>query len=299
VRAEIEDRLGAAVSDAESMPGGFTPGLAAALTDTSGKRTFVKAITANTTPGGPAIYRREAAIASALPAATPAPRLLWWFEEQEWVVLAFEQVEGRMPDVRRPEDLGLVLRAYTQLSSMLTPAPVDVPTFAEAFHHRFGSWQAMYESETPVVLAASAEWVPAAREQLAALESGWMRASQGTTLLHGDLRADNMLITKAGKVVAVDWPEACIGASWVDLVLALPSFALAGIDPDPVLRGHPLTRRVADEDIDALVAAVAGFFISRSLLPPPAGLPTVRQFQRAQGEAALGWLLRRNPLLAP
>ena len=53
----------------------------------------------------------------------------------------------------------------------------------------------------------------------------------------------------------------------------------------------------ADVDPEALLAvfgALAGFFVRQSLDPPPVGLPTVRAFQRAQAEVALGWLLPRT-----
>ena len=40
-------------------------------------------------------------------------------------------------------------------------------------------------------------------------------ATAGSTLLHNDVRADNVLIT-ADKVVFVDWPAACTGAPWFE-----------------------------------------------------------------------------------
>jgi len=46
--------------------------------------------------------------------------------------------------------------------------------------------------------------------------------------------------------------------------------------------------------VTVLVAALAGFLVQRSLLPPPPGLPTLRAFQGAQGEVALRWLRRRT-----
>jgi hypothetical protein len=38
------------------------------------------------------------------------------------------------------------------------------------------------------------------------------------------------------------------------------------------------------------VCAVAGYLTQRSLEPAPAGLPTVRAFQAAQGAVARRWL---------
>jgi hypothetical protein len=42
------------------------------------------------------------------------------------------------------------------------------------------------------------------------LEAGWSQAAAGTTLLHGDLRADNLLLTP-GRVMLVDWPTPLSG----------------------------------------------------------------------------------------
>jgi hypothetical protein len=77
----------------------------------------------------------------------------------------------------------------------------------------------------------------------------------------------------------------------------VPSLALDGVSPEDVTGRHPLTGAVPPERIDAVIAAIAGYFVGRSLLPPPPGLPTVRAFQRAQGNAALQWLRQRRPAL--
>jgi hypothetical protein len=39
-----------------------------------------------------------------------------------------------------------------------------------------------------------------------------------------------------------------------------------------------------------VLAGCAGYFLHASRLPDPPGLPTVRAFQRAQGDALLPWL---------
>ena len=44
---------------------------------------------------------------------------------------------------------------------------------------------------------------------------------------------------------------------------------------------------------ERLGAAVAGYFTQRSNGPPPPGLPTVRQFQAAQGAIARRWIAQR------
>ena len=118
-------------------------------------------------------------------------------------------------------------------------------------------------------------------------------ASNGETLLHTDVRADNVLLTP-DRVVFVDWPHVCLGAPWVDLLAFLPSVAMQG-GPKPweLFDDHPLARDAAGEHVDAVLAALAGFFVHRSTQPPPPGLPTIREFQRAQGAESVAWLRRR------
>jgi len=57
--------------------------------------------------------------------------------------------------------------------------------------------------------------------------SGWAEHAAGDTLLHADIRADNLLITSRDPVV-IDWPWACRGAAFVDPVLFAPSVAMQG-----------------------------------------------------------------------
>jgi hypothetical protein len=81
----------------------------------------------------------------------------------------------------------------------------------------------------------------------------------------------------------------------VDLVFFAPSVDLeGGPDPESLLMRHPAARAAEGTAVSAVVAAVAGYFTQRSLLPPPPGLPTVRAFQAAQGEVARRWLAERT-----
>ena len=89
----------------------------------------------------------------------------------------------------------------------------------------------------------------------------------------------------------VDWPHACVGAAWLDLLLLLPSVAMQGGPPPwEVFEVHRLVRDAPPDAVMPVVAALAGFFVHRSTLPPPPGLSTLREFQRGQGIEALAWL---------
>jgi hypothetical protein len=298
LRALAERQLGSAVVSAVSQPTGFSPGVAARLLLADGRRVFAKAAGPEPNPGVPAIHRREAQVVAALPEAAPVPRLLWSHEDVEtgWVVLLFEEVAGQAP--AQPwlaDELGRVLAAIVELGEALTPAPLAPPavkTASEAFGAQLCGWAPLL-AEGPATRSRLDPWSARHLEALAALEAEAPAAVAGDTLLHFDLRADNMLLTPE-RVWFVDWPLACVGAAWVDVVFFAPSVAMqGGPPPEELIARHPAARRADPAALTAAVASVAGFFTHRSLQPPPPGLPTVRAFQAAQGAVARAWLAER------
>lgn len=294
VRDAVAELLGAPVVRAVTQGGGFSPGVAARVVTAGHRRAFVKAVSARTNPVSPSFHREEARNAAALPRHVPAPRLLGTYDDGTWVVLVFEDVDGRQPRVPwREDELALVLDAVSDLSRALTPAPVhDAPPVAEHLAEDFGSWQRLLDEGDDG--DGLDPWTAAHLPELAALAAPWARFASGDTLAHADLRADNMLITAQGRVVFVDWPHAVRAAPWFDLLVMLPCVhAQGGPDPETVFSRHPLGRAADPDGVTATLAALAGYFVSHARQPPPPGLPTLRAFQRAQGEAALRWLRKR------
>ena len=289
VRSGIEQRLDAPVARAETQPGGFSPGVAARLELADGRRFFAKAVGPEPNPDSPEFHRREAHVAAALPPDTPAPRFFFSVDDGAWVALVFEDVAGHEPQLPwREDELARVLDALTALAEALTPPPLEAPTAGEAYDELLHGWRTL--------AAEGAEgidpWAAKRLDELAEIEAHWGEAAAGGTLVHGDVRADNILLT-AERVVFVDWPHACVGAPWLDLVLFLPSVAMQG-GPRPwdVFDAHPLGRDAPPDVVMPVVAALAGFFVQRSMLAPPPGLSTLREFQRGQGIEALAWLRR-------
>src|SRR5579884_3794035 len=125
VNAALERWLGAPVAAATMQPGGFSPGVAARIQTTDGRRIFVKAVGPALNPNSPGIYRQEARIVAALPITAPVPRLLWTYDEGEegWVMLVFEDIEGWNPQQPwLPDELDRVLETLASLSVSLTPS---------------------------------------------------------------------------------------------------------------------------------------------------------------------------------
>ena len=276
---------------ARDVPGGFSPGATTVL-DCPGGAIFVKAVGAALNPESPELHRREAVVSASLPRAPELPRFLDVYDDGDWVALAFAAVDGRPP--AHPWDgreLQAAVRALEALHAALTPNPVaGMAPAADRLHLLFGGWAELAAMDRPP--EGLDEWTGRNLERLAELESAWQAAVTGSTLLHCDVRSDNLLVTTSG-VVFVDWPHACVGAPVLDLVAWAPSVVLeGGPAPEELLALHGPASAVDRDLLAVLVAAFSGFLVGHSLRPPPPGLPTLRAFQGAQGAAALAWLQR-------
>jgi len=286
VRRAVETTLGAAVAEARSQEGGFSPGAAARLRLASGGRAFVKALGMDVHELGTGLYRAEAVAMAHLPAGLPAPRLLDVYDDGEWVALVFEDVDGRHPAIPwRPDELERVAAALADLGAALTPSPwPEAPRAADANRAFVEAWREL-------AAAPPADLDPWLGRQLAGLAAEGPDLAglvAGDTLLHGDVRSDNLLLTPDGGVVLLDWAWACSGAGWLDVVwFAETVNAEGGADAERLVRDHPLTRSVPAAWIDAVVLAAAA--IRWRLSREPAASP----HQRAYAEANLRWARRR------
>ncbi len=127
VRRFIEGKLGSPVADADSAGSGYTPGFASVLTGENGERMFVKAASKKAQRVFAESYREEVRKLSRLPGDLPIPKLLWSHEDDLWMILGLEYVDG--PNPTRPwkrTELDACLDSLEQLADALdTPAAGD------------------------------------------------------------------------------------------------------------------------------------------------------------------------------
>ena len=297
VRDWIEGYLGEPVVAARSMAGGYSPGLAAKLETASGRRAFAKAVSSIPNEESPRIHRREIRVAARLPEAAPVPRLRWSHAEDEgdgWVVLVFDDVEGRPPaQPWVPAEFDRVVAALNDLSRDLTPSPVPDMEIGHVTGWGVLSGRHWIGLEVDQV-AHPDPWVTRHFDKLIEAEDAMRAVIDGETLLHLDLRGDNMLLTGDG-VVIVDWPHARVGAAWLDGVFFAPSVAMeGGPDPEDLINRLDALREADPEHLTLGIIGIAGFFTHLGGLPPLPGLPGLREFQEAQGAVARRWIAQRT-----
>jgi aminoglycoside phosphotransferase (APT) family kinase protein len=289
VRRAIEERIGGTVVEAVTQSGGFSPGLAARVRTSDGRRCFVKAVSELANPDTPSLHRREAEVVAALPRDAPVPRLLWSYDESGWVALGLEDIEGHLPiQPWRDDELRLVIDGLYRLHALLTPSPIKSTTAEDAFAAHITGW-----SEMRATRARLDTWSARHLDRLVDLEAQAPAAAKGNTLLNFDMRADNILIAD-DEVFFVDWPWARIGAPFVEWLGFAPSVQMqGGPKPDDLL--HMVPMGVVDDDaINAVIASLTGYFLAHARRSPPPGIPTLRAFQAAQGDIALAWLRERT-----
>src|SRR4051812_7813877 len=186
IRRLVEDRFGTTVVEAHSAGAGYTPGLASVLGGANGKRMVLKAASKKAQKPFAAAYAEEIRKLRSIPSGLPIPRLLWSHEDDLWVLLALEYVDGVNPS--RPwtaEELDRCLDSLQKVAQTLTPPPVHLPTFAEDFEHMVACWDHVRQT------------VPAwpHLEEAAALAGHFAPATEGNTVVHTDARDDNFVLT--------------------------------------------------------------------------------------------------------
>ena len=131
-------------------------------------------------------------------------------------------------------------------------------------------------------------------EDAAALAARFDEATAGDTLVHTDVRDDNVLVDRTGRAWICDWNWPVRGAAWLDTVFLLIGPRGDGLDVDAVLAERPLTRDVPAEHVDIVLALLAGYFFKQQDEPVPPASPYLRQHQAWQGEVVWAWLAERR-----
>lgn len=293
VRAGVEAILGDAVVEAVTQPGGFSPGSADRVRLASGRTAFVKAVSGAVNATAAVLHRREASVTATLPPTLPVPQLLGAYDDGTWVALVLTDVDGRHPALPWTEtDVELVLAALADIAALPLPADLELPRCGDSLRGAFMGWEKLRKRP----MEGLEPWAAENLELLVELGRNGTESMAGESLVHGDMRADNVLLTASGAVL-VDWPYASRGAAWLDslsILINVNTDSAVG-HAEALLGSRPVFYGVEPQAVTGVLAGWAGYYLDMSRRPDPPGIPTLRAFQRRQADALLGWLRLRLP----
>ncbi|MBB4695544.1 phosphotransferase [Paractinoplanes abujensis] len=207
----------------------------AVVLGTSTGRFFCKGAAAGNPMGW--MHRNEARINACLP--PPLPRLRWQVERDDWLLLGFEYVAGRHPDLAPgSSDLPAMATALSAMASKLTPCPAVR------------------------VQPATVRWADHIPAEMV----------DGDTLIHTDVTPYNFLLHDGG-VTLVDWSMPCRGAAWIDTALMVIRLVRAGHSPEQAEGWAglvPVWSAARREAVDAFAAGIATLSREREQQRPSA-----------------------------
>lgn len=270
-----------------SVSGGYS----GAITGFLGEFLFAKAIPVSDPVSSD--FSIEAKVATALKGIVTTPTLCFGGVIDGWSILVFELASGVMPEEPwHPAQLKVVLRSVDAMTAALTPSPVtQLPTVADRMQGRSNTWRLLREGRSRDMLTVRdlSNWEVLNLDRLANLE-GQAETLSGETLLHFDLRHDNLLIDD-DEVRFLDWGRACIGPAWVDIVCLLLESNTGDSDLEGLFRATSRGAIAAPPQVDVFLVMLASYWRHSALLETDT--PGLRQRRQYSLEATLRWLSNR------
>lgn len=309
VQAKVQKLLGTPITRISVAGGGFTPGFAAIISGSitgdvgvSGAAIFVKVASSADSFIYPA-YVREAEVLAALPAGLPITQLIAAENietvDARWQILCFEAVDGYMPgNPWTEQDLNVVHSALIAVQDGLAALPRQLT--GEPTAQLFGADPNL--TTVFQTLEQSGQWpdfVPstaaAHARELQQLCAGSHEALAGNSVLHGDLRADNIIIRGHDRqALFCDWNFLSTGPVWADWVALLPYAWHGGIDVERWLAESPLSAGANPDHIDSWLAILTAYMIVNGAKPEIPSSPQLRAHGRYTARVLLDYLSSRR-----
>jgi len=277
---------------------GFTGAYAGRVRLRDGRQVFAKAAAGTDSAHVHGALAQEARVLAALPHGIPAPELVGHGDSEDWRVLVLGVIEGLLPGHPwTPDEVEAAHAACLRFAEAGTPAPatLDVGTMAgDLDDPRIHSTAQALAEGTFAPPGGMPGWLLERGPQLAGVAAGASRLA-GQSLVHGDLRPDNLLVDHSGAAWIVDWNWVVTGPAWLDFTGLLPLMAWQGVDVEVLMARSPLFTGADPEEVDAFLAVIAVYMLSSLDAPPPPGCtPALRQHQRLMARAFLAMLGQRR-----
>jgi hypothetical protein len=310
IRHEVGRTLGAEVTRAMRIYGGYsaTPTFRLRLSD--GRRAFFKAASAESTKFAHEAHIREERVYRELDTfvASWSPAFYGGFEIDGWRVMLLEDLGPKTAPPWKPNILRGVSRAFgdfhRETQGAVFPEWLGRPQSLLMTPDQLWLTVQGFDRDAVANLAGSAaddarRWLDDALPVLMPVSRTIGEVGQPYSLIHRDVRSDNLRWTSGG-LRLLDWPHSGVGPAEYDIVEFAQSVEVEGGAPaEQVLAWHGERFPLSSDAVDASVAALASFFASYAHRPELPGLPRLRTFQRAQLRVTLAWAARRLRLPVP
>jgi aminoglycoside phosphotransferase (APT) family kinase protein len=303
VRAWVDSTLGSPVVSAAEQVGGMSPGCATRVTCADGTQAFVKAVGTDLNPDTPTMFRREITVLTMLGSHPLWADLLASYDDGCWVALLLEDVEGSHPDLADDRVMAHLLEATDELTRVIgervpePPAPDPHAGGLNDLAATFGTWAGVFDRVADVPADLMPGWVV---DRAAELRQRVLSLTDHAfdSVLHWDIRNDNLLVRPSGEIVFVDWGQCGVGPDWLDPLLA----RLERVDApwfDASLAGSPALVRAGDDAVTAWLVGFGAFLAWRAHTAVDVNLPTLNAFRRMESARFLAAADRRLNLGRP
>lgn len=295
----VEETLGSAVISYADQVGGMSPGCAARLVCADGTRAFVKAVGVALNPHTPVLFRREIAVLEMIGEHPMWARLQASYDDGDWVALVLEDIDGSHPDLaddtvmdrllEATDELGVILGERTAGGTEGTGGTYDTGLTSQRriFHQFADALETLADHpDAPVptwVRADAPSWATQVRT---------LSEDPVSTLVHYDIRIDNLLQRPTGEIVFLDWGAAGVGPDWLDPLLA----RLERVDQawfDTSLASCAALARIGDEAVTTWLVGIGTHLAVRTVTAVDVNLPTLQEFRRTESARFLGAAARR------
>lgn len=302
VRDWVDDALGSPVVEAVDQVGGMSPGCATRLLAADGTRAFVKAVGTDLNPDTPTLFRREITALTLLGSDPLWAGLLASYDDGDRVAVLLEDVEGTHPDLADDATMERLLAATDDLGAELRRRidTADVQhlvggVLMEAgltdLQTTFRNWLPAFDALSQLPDAPVPSWV---RDDASAWQGRMadLARDPSDTLVHWDVRVDNLLQRPSGEIVFLDWGAAGVGRAWLDPLLA----RLERVDQpwfDRSLATSPALAALGDDAVTTWLVGIGTNLAVRAVTAVDINLPTLAAFRRTESARFLGAAARR------
>jgi hypothetical protein len=305
LRDWVDATLDSPVVEHHDQVGGMSPGCATRVICADGTRAFVKAVGSELNPDTPTLFRREILALGLLGSHPLWADLVASYDEDGWVGLILEDVEGTHPDFADDAVMDRLLATTDELVEVMNaripdlprPVPQDdstVPLYRAGptdLRRVYAAWLNGLDQAHVVPGDLMPAWVVERRAELRAGVAALAEESVDH-VVHWDIRNDNLLQRPTGELVFLDWGAFGIGTAWLDPLLArlervhLPWF-------DTSLASSPALVAAGDDRVTSWLVGLGVQLAWRSHTATDVNLPALKEFRRAESARFLAAAARR------